>query len=202
MLKRQKINMLIVFLSTLIALFFHITNILGAWPVIIFYIGFNLVFLIFYRDTRLKIAFHVINIFYISGYFVFFYRLINDPQLAILFKAFMDFGSITLVIVAFVITFTDGTKKFVNQFLMIIALWQVVYYSTFTLQTLLYIEAIFGPDRVSIENALMAFRVSGFIFWGLTAFAHAYLIYRSDELLQKREYQEKKRIEEVNLMYY
>lgn len=202
MLKRQKINMLIVFLSTLISLILHITDIFGQWPVILFFIVFNLVFLIFYRDTRLKIAYHVIMILYISGYFIFFYRLIRDPDITMLFRAFMDFGSVALVIVAFVITFTDDSKKFVNQYLLIIALWAVIFYSTYTLQTLYYLRAIFGPDRASIENALMAFKVLGFVLWGLVAFTQAYLIYRSDELLQRRDYRKQKHLEKINNMYY
>lgn len=202
MIIRQKINMLIVFLSTLIALFLHITNILGVWPVLFFFVMFNLIYLIFYRDTRLKIAYHVVMILYMSGYFIYFYQLIRDPEILLLFRAFMDFGSVAIIIIAFVITFTDESKHFVNQFLIIIAFWAVTFYSTFTLQNLYYIEAIFGPNRTDIENAVMAFRVIGFVFWGLFAFVHAYLIYRSDERLQRKEYMERKRIEDINQMYY
>lgn len=202
MIKRQKINMFIVFLSTLIALYLHITNIFGVWPVLLFFIVFNIISLIFYRDTRLKIAYHVVMIFYFSGYFIFFYRLIRNPEFTILFRAFMDFGSVTLVLIAFVITFTDTQKKFVNPLLLIISLWAITFYSTFTLQNLYYLQAIFGPDRTDIENAHMVFFIIGYVIWGLLAFVFAYLIYQSDELLQRKEYRKKKRLKEIDDMFY
>ena len=199
---RRNINMAIVFVSTIIAIILHTTFIAGILPIIPFFLAFNIICLLYYRESRLIIAYHVTMIFFISGYYVYFGQLINDDGLLTLFRAFMDFGSLIILLISFVLTFTSRIKKFVPQGLLIIAIWAFVFYSSTTLVITGYIAAIVGPNPFDIEQAIMAFRIVGIVIWGLLGFLQIYLIAQFDRSLKRKNYRAQKRVDQINEMYY
>lgn len=199
---RKNINMLIAFISTILAILGHITGIFGVIPVIFLFLGFNIICLISYRESRLFIAYHVIMILYICGYYVFFYGVVSDPQIANLFRAFMDFGNFILVIIAFALTFTYEKNRKIVQGLFLIVVWALVFHSTYTIVILNNIAAFVGPERIPIERAQSAFYIAGLILWGLIAFLQVYLINAFDLELTRREFRTQKRLKDIDEMYY
>ena len=202
MVKRQTQNMIIVFLSTALSLILFITGYVGIWPVMILLMGFNIIFLIYYRDSWLKNAYHITMMLYISGYFGYFYQLIHHQDVLVLFRAFIDFGSMALIIISFVITFTDRTHKIVNSLYVFIAVWAMTFYSNFTFQHIYYLTAFFGPSYSNVAAAIQIFQIIGLVLWGSLSLIYAYMIYHSDQLLQKKHANQQKQIEQINQIYY
>ncbi|QWC00343.1 hypothetical protein KHQ88_01885 [Mycoplasmatota bacterium] len=200
---RRNINMIIVFLSSIIAAVLWFLGIVGVIPVILCMVLFNLISLIYYGETRLVIAYHIVTILMITGFFVTSYGLIPQEDLALLFMSFMDIGSFALFFISFGIILQNRMKLSLERIMMLITVYNIIFYTSTRFTILGYVVGFFRtPELNSVENIVLVFTIVNYVFMFIIAFVQAFLIYKFDERLSRREYLEEKRIKKIEKLFY
>jgi len=199
---RKTRNILIVLVGVGLSIFLRLFNFNWAIPIIISLVIFHIISLIYYRETRLIIGFHVTAIFLITGYFVYYGQLIDDPQVSLLFRAFDDFGSWILFFLAFGIILQNKTSRFIERSLMVITIFYIIYYTQTRFQIINYLYTIFYPIQRDINNALGGFLAAQYVLLAGIAVLEAFLVSHFERRLSKRKYLEKKHQQEVQEMFY
>ena len=196
---RRTINIIIIAIATLLAGF---SQALLLPVVIIFMAAFNIICLIYYRKTRLIIAFHVVNIFLISGFFVRVFNLVPDQGILLLFSAFMDVGSFALFFVTFGILLQNKIEKRVERAMMFVTIYYIIFYTLTRFQIINYLNIIFSPVRADMLQAVQTFFIINYVFIGIVGIVQVYLIIKFDEYKTRDDYREQKRLQEIENMFY
>ncbi|MFP4479084.1 MAG: hypothetical protein ACLFPM_06580 [Candidatus Izemoplasmatales bacterium] len=200
---RKYINMTIVFLSTVLAgllWFLGFSNLLIVAGLMVV---FNIVSLIFYRETRLIIAYHVVTIFIIIGFFVSYFRLVTTEELWLLFRSFVDAGGFAIFFISFGIVLQNRTKVTLEVMLMVITVYNLIFYTSNRLTIMNYLVGFFRTTSFnSVERIIFSFNITNFIAMFIIAFIQVYLIYKLDKRLEKQEYLHHKKIQRIEDNFY
>jgi hypothetical protein len=196
---RRNLNIVIVSLATLLAIY---TQAVMHPSVILFMLAFNIIGLIYYRESAFIIAFHVTSMFLITGFFVFVMRLISDPGLFLLFRFFVDAGGFAIIIVAFIVILQNRSEKGIERSMMLVALVYYIFYTFTRFQIMAYLETLFSPIARDVNNALGAFFVTNLVFVAIIGILQIYMVIRFDIRRERREYLEKKKKLEIDQMFY
>jgi len=195
--------MTIVFISTILAgviWFFGFDSLLlvaGLMAV------FNIICLIFYKESRLIIAYHTVSVFIIIGFFVTAYRLVNTEDVWLLFRSFVDVGGFAIFFISFGILLQAKTKLSIERLLMTVTVYNLIFYTSNRLRILNYVIGIFRTTEAgSVDEIIMGFNIANFVVMFFIALIQIYLIYRFDKRLEKREYLNGKRLARIENNFY
>jgi len=196
---RRNINIAIVSLATILAIY---TQAVMHPSVILFLLAFNIIGLIYYRESAFIIAYHVTSMFLITGFFVYVMGLVSDPGVFLLFRFFVDGGGFAIIIVAFIVILQNRSEKGIERSMMVIALVYYIFYTFTRFQTMAYLETLFSPVARDVNNALGAFFVTNLVFVAIVGILQVYMVIRFDIRKERREYLEKKKKLEIDQMFY
>lgn len=138
------------------AIFTQYTDIGEYYFIIMFltYIPFNVISLIFYRESKMITAYHAMQIFSLFGYFML---LQLAGQLFSLFGIISFLGSFVTALVAFGVVLQNKTYKLNERSFMWFAIYGFIFFSLYQPFILNLITNFFGPDPVAIDRTVDIF---------------------------------------------
>ncbi|MDA3931149.1 MAG: hypothetical protein PF513_00275 [Tenericutes bacterium] len=200
---RKYINMTIVFLSTILAGVFWFTGIVGYLPIAGLMIVFNIICLIFYRETRLIIAYHAVTIFIIIGFFVTAYQLVSTEEVWLLFRSFVDVGGFAIFFISFGILLQTKTRLSIERLLMTLTVYNILFYTSNRYVITGYLVGFFQTNEAGTVNRIISsFNITNFVVMFFVALIQVYLIYRFDKRLTKRGFLEDRKQQRIEDKFY
>lgn len=196
---RRNLNITIIAIASLLAI---LTQIFMHPITIIFMVTFHIISLIYYRETAMIIAYHVMGIILITAYFVFGFGLVNDPDIFLLMRFFVDAGGFAVIITMFIVVLQNKTEKGIEKTFIYTGVFYYMFYTFNRFQIMGYIETIYYPIQRNINNALGVFFVVNLVFLALNGLLQIYAIIRLDFRKRKRAFLKEKKAREIEQLFY
>lgn len=196
---RRNLNITIIAIASLLAI---LTQIFMHPITIIFMVAFHIISLIYYRETAMIIAYHVMGIILITAYFVFGFGLVADPDIFLLMRFFVDAGGFAVIITMFIVVLQNKTEKGIEKTFIYTGVFYYMFYTFNRFQIMGYIETIYYPIQRNINNALGVFFVVNLVFLALNGLLQIYAIIRLDFRKRKRAFLKEKKAREIEQLFY
>jgi len=147
---RKRIIFLIITLSALISIFLLETlGLKSGLLILVFMIPFNIISLIFYRESKLITTYHVMQIISLSGYLLMY----QFPGEYFRFFGLISFlGIIITIILAFGTILQNKTFKFNERGFIYFSIFTLLFYSMYTPYLLNLLKNFFGPDPIALKS--------------------------------------------------
>ena len=125
------------------------------------YIPFNVISLIFYRESKMITAYHGMQIFSLFGYFML-YQLAGRSFSLLGLISFL--GSFVTALIAFGVVLQNKTYKLNERSFMWFAVYGFIFFSLYQPFILNLFTNFFGPDPVAIDRTIDTFYLFRTIF--------------------------------------
>jgi hypothetical protein len=165
-------------------------------PILFFilYVPFHVISLIFYRDSKMITAYHILQIIHLFGYFMIFQ---TNSQYFRLFGIISFFGVILTAIVAFGVVLQHRTDKFNERTMMWLTIYSLMFYSLYAPLILNLFTNFFGPDPLAIRRTVEVFLIVQMILYAVNIVLQLVSIHNNEiNIYFKKE--AKRRAEEQN----
>jgi len=155
-------------------------NYIGEYYFIVMFltfIPFNVISLIFYRESKMITAYHAMQIFSLFGYFMLYqFQGISFS----LFGIISFFGSFVTALIAFGVVLQNKTYKLNERSFMWFAVYGFIFFSLYQPYILNLFTNFFGPDPVAVDRTVDTFFLFRTIFIAVNVILQLIIVHNNE----------------------
>ncbi len=198
---RKRINIIIIIVSTIAFVVLYAMGVNNPLILTLLTIPFYLINLIYYRETRLFIAYNFVTIISLVGYFFFVFYVTSFP-LNLVIQAMTDIGKFIYFFLMFGIVLQNKIDKKIERILIYLTLFNIVFLSLSIFTVSGFIAGFVSYERLTQLSTLVFLNVVFLVLYFLNAFVKIYVVIVLDRRKTYRINREKIRQEKIKNSFY
>ncbi|MFW5795271.1 MAG: hypothetical protein ACOCV1_07305 [Bacillota bacterium] len=198
---RKRNNIIIIIITTITFIILHLTGVTNPFILSLLVIPFYLMNLIFYSETRLFIAFNLVTIISLIGYF-FFIQYNNIYPINLIFMAMTDIGKFIAFFLMFGLVLQNKINKHVERIIIYLNIFNYIFLSLTRHSTARIIANFIGFTRDVQETTFIVFEIVFIVLYLAASGLKIYTITILDRRKSFRIRKNKRRQEKIENSFY